>query len=192
MAIQKTAPNIDYNAIRYMIIGALVVAAFFGAYKFAQAGNASASSSGPGAAQSAAPAGAAGSVGSSSAAAGGSCCGGGASGAATGGGGCCGSGGGSSKKVSGATTLSGGVQKVAIDLTTGSYSPNEIKAKAGVPIELDFKGPASGCNGGVVSQQLGFQQDVSNGGSIQVAAQKPGTYTWTCSMGMYVGQIVVQ
>ena len=25
MAIQKTAPNIDYSAIRYMLIGALVV-----------------------------------------------------------------------------------------------------------------------------------------------------------------------
>jgi hypothetical protein len=191
MAIQKTAPNIDYNAIRYMIIGALVVAAFFGAYKFAQAGNASASSNGSAAAQAATPASAAGSAGSSGAAAGGSCCGGGASGAASGGS-CCGSGGDSSKKVSGATTLSGGVQKVAIDLTTGSYNPNEIKAKAGVPIELDFKGPAPGCNGSVVSQQLGFQQDVSNGGTINVAAQKPGTYAWTCSMGMYVGQIVVQ
>ena len=187
MAIQKTAPNIDYNAIRYMLIGALVVAAFFGAYKFAQAGNASASSNGSAAAQGAAPAGAAG-----AAAGGGSCCGGGASGAASGGGSCCGGGGGSNKKVSGATTLSGGVQKIAIDLTTGSYSPNEIKAKAGVPIELAFKGPASGCNGTVVSQQLGFKQDVSNGGTIKVDALQPGTYTFTCGMGMYVARIVVQ
>jgi hypothetical protein len=182
MAIQKAAPNIDYNALRYMIVGALVVAAFFGAYKFAQAGSASASSNGPAATQAAGPVGSGGSAGSTS---------GGASGAASGGGGCCG-GGGASSQVPGATTLSGGVQKVAIDLTTGSYSPNVITAKAGVPIELDFKGPTSGCNGSVVSQQLGFQQDVSNGGTIKVAAQKPGTYTWTCGMGMYTGQIVVQ
>ena len=189
MAIQKTAPNIDYSAIRYMLIGALVVAAFFGAYKFAQAGSASASASGAGAASAVA----AGSAGSSGAAAGGgSCCGGGAAGAASGSGGCCGSGGGSNAQVSGKTTVSGSVQKVTIDLTGGSYSPNQITAKAGIPLELDFKGPASGCNGTVVSQQLGFQQDVSNGGTIQVAAQKPGTCTFTCSMGMYVARIVVQ
>ena len=142
--------------------------------------------------QAAAPAAAPGSAGSSGAAAGGgSCCGGSASGAANGGS-CCGSGGGSNAQVSGKTTVSGNVQKVTIDLTGGSYSPNEIAAKAGIPMELDFKGPASGCNGSVVSQQLGFQRDVSNGGTIKVAALTPGTYTFTCSMGMYVARIVVQ
>lgn len=107
------------------------------------------------------------------------------------GGGCCG-GGGSQTTVKGQTTPSGGVQKVTIDLTTGSYSPNQITAKAGVPIELDFKGPATGCNGYVVSQQLGFSQDMSNGGTIQVPALKAGTYQWTCSMGMYTGQLIVK
>ena len=70
--------------------------------------------------------------------------------------------------------------------------PNVISAKAGIPLELDFKGPASGCNGTVVSQQLGFKQDVSNGGTIKVDALQPGTYTFTCGMGMYVARIVVQ
>lgn len=106
-------------------------------------------------------------------------------------GGCCGSGG-SQKTVAGAATVSGGVQNVTIDLTTGSYSPNQITAKAGVPLELDFKGPASGCNGQVQSQDLGFSQDVSNGGTIKVAALQPGTYTFACSMNMYTAKIVVK
>ena len=175
--------------VRYAIVGALALAAFFGAYRFAQASSASAQSGASGAAV-AATGGAAG--GSSAGAAGsGGCCGGSTSAGSAAGGGCCGSGG-STAQVSGNTTVVGGVQKVTIDLTTGSYSPNRISAKAGIPIELDFKGPASSCNGTVVSQQLGFQQDVSNGGTIKVRALKAGNYTWTCGMGMYTGQIVVQ
>lgn len=107
---------------------------------------------------------------------------------------CCSSGGATTQQttVAGATTVIGGVQKVSIDLTTGSYSPNYITAKAGVPVELDFKGPASSCNGYVQSQQLGFSQDVSNGGTIKLAALQPGTYTWACGMNMYTGRIVVK
>jgi hypothetical protein len=201
MTTNKNQVAVQPNTIRYVILGGLVAAAFFGAYRFAMAQSAGEHASslataaiGGGAATGGAPAGTAPNVsagtGAGSAAAGGSgggCCGGG------GGGSCCGGGGGSSQQtVAGATTLSGGVQKVVVDLTTGSYSPNQIAAKAGIPIELDFKGPASGCNGTVVSQQLGFQQDVSNGGAIKIGALQPGTYTWTCGMGMYIGRIVVK
>jgi len=192
MAINKSAVQNSSEQIRYVLIGVLVVAAFFGAYKFASASSArSASTNAPVAAVT--PGAAAASTGGGASAAGG-CCGGGASGAAgtSAAGGCCGGGATASKPVAGSATVSGGVQKVTIDLTTGSYSPNKITAKAGIPLELDFKGPASGCNGQVVSQDLGFQQDVSQGGTIKVGALKPGTYKFTCSMGMYVGQIVVE
>lgn len=195
MATDKTTTADDSNQfVRYALIGVLVLAAFFGAYRFARASSADAQGS-------AATAAAAsnGAAGGSAAAGGGSCCGGtggaGASAGAAGssaGGGCCGSSGGSTAQVKGATTVSGDVQKVTIDLTGGSYSPNRITAKAGIPLELDFKGPASSCNGVVVSQQLGFQQDVSNGGTIKVSALKPGNYQFSCSMGMYIAQIVVQ
>lgn len=182
MALQKKRFSND-QLLRYLAVGMLAAAAFLGAYRFAQAKTASAEQT-VGTPAATAPNGA-----QSTAAAGGSCCAGGASG--SGGGSCCG-GGGQQTDVAGATTVSGGVQKVTIDLTGGSYSPNDITAKAGVPLELDFKGPASGCNGYVVSQQLGFQQDVSNGGTIKIGALSPGTYQFTCSMGMYTAQIVVK
>lgn len=204
MAIQKKK-NFDTNQlVRYVAVGALTVAAFLGAYRFAQAKSASAESNvavATGAANASAVAAANAAPGSAAAGGGGSCCGGGAStaaaapadgSAAAAGGGCCGGGGGSNATVAGKTTVSGDVQRVTIDLTTGSYSPNRITAKAGVPLELVFKGPASGCNGQVVSQQLGFQQDVSNGGTIKVGALKAGNYEFSCSMGMYIGQIVVK
>ena len=189
MAIDKTSVQTGSDNVRYVLIGVLVVAAFFGAYKFASASSERVSAGQAVAATAGAAAGtqvAAGSTGAASGAQG-------SSGAAAGGCGmgCCG-GGESNAEVSGSATVSGNVQKVTIDLTTGSYSPNKITAKAGVPLELDFKGPASGCNGQVVSQDLGFQQDVSNGGTIKVGALKPGTYSFACSMNMYTGKIVVE
>lgn len=198
MAMNKSNITGDNQQfVRYVAIGVLAVAAFFGAYKYARASSVDAQTVSQNGVLTAN--GGYGSGGAGGAGGGGGCCGGGGGaagggggGAAGGGGGCCGGGGGSNQTVAGKTTVSGNVQKVTIDLTTGSYSPNQISAKAGVPLELDFKGPASGCNGYVVSQQLGFQQDVSNGGTIQVPALQPGTYTFTCSMGMYVAQIVVK
>ena len=173
MAIQKKqiVKSDPDEARRYLIIGVLVVVAFFGAYRFSATSRANASTQ------------TAGGIATPATASGAS---------ANGGGGCCGGGGASSAPVAGAATVQGGVQKVTIDLTTGSYSPNQITAKAGIPLELNFKGPASGCNGQVVSQDLGFQQDVSQGGTIKVGALKPGTYTFTCSMGMYTGHIIVK
>ncbi|HEY3317957.1 MAG TPA: cupredoxin domain-containing protein [Coriobacteriia bacterium] len=187
---------------RYVGVAIAIAVAFFVSYAYASSARTSATpawaSSGglTTAFNGSAPAGGAGG-------AGGGCCGGGGAGAggavagapgggATGGGGGCCGGGGAQKTVKGATTVAGGLQKVTIDLTTGSYSPNEITAKAGVPLQLDFKGPAKGCNGYVQSQQLGFSQDMSNGGTIQVAALQPGTYTFACSMNMYTAKIIVK
>jgi plastocyanin len=202
MAIQKQSPNVDYNAIRYMVVGALVVAAFFGAYKFAQAGSAQAGSTAPATTQAAAQGGAAGST--DSAAGGGSCCGGG-SGAAAGGasagaaagsaaaasGGCCG-GGANAAPVTGAAKVSGGVQKISVDLSSGSYNPNVIQLKAGVPAEITF-GQGSSCAAVIQSSDLNFQVDTSAGAkTVKLQALKPGTYNFACSMNMVQGQIVVQ
>lgn len=186
---QTSAQVSSLTTQRYLIVGVLIAASFLGAYKFAQA-QTTAQLTRAGALGTATQAVATNGTGGYGA--GGYGAGGPSAGGATGGGGGCCGGGGSQQPIAGSTTVSGDVQKVTIDLTTGSYAPNQITAKAGIPIELDFKGPASGCNGYVVSQQLGFQQDVSNGGTIQVPALQPGTYQWTCSMGMYLAQIIVK
>jgi hypothetical protein len=205
------AIHIDQNKAsktsRNVLIAAAIILSFFGSYAYAKSARNVDVANGTGStsAQYATTGASAGGAG------GGGCCGGGAgagagaagaatagsalpagsAGSASSGGGCCGSGG-PQKAVKGSTTVAGNVQKVTIDLTTGSYSPNEITAKAGVPLELDFKGPASSCNGYVQSQQLGFSQDVSNGGTIKVGALQPGTYTFACSMNMYTATIVVK
>ena len=205
-AKKKTRPP---GTARWAIVGGLLVAAFFGSFAYAQASRGTASAATPGTQQVAGGGstqtashgqaagdttvsrqGAATGVATSGTAGSSGCCGGAAG--ASGAGGCCGGGAGSSAVTKGSTTVAGGVQKVTVDLTTGSYAPNQISAKAGVPIEITFKGPASGCNGSVQSADLGFQQDVSNGGTIKVGSLKPGTYTWSCSMNMYRASIVVK
>ena len=176
-ATSKTGSN--QSTQRYIIIGLLVAASFFGAYKFAQAQSA------PGAAPIAAVAGgvvpAAGSNGAAS---------GGASDAASGGG-CCGSGG-SGAAVTGAAKVEGGVQKIAVDLSSGSYNPNTIQLKAGVPAEITF-GKSSGCTSVVQSADLGFSEDLSAGPkTVKLKGLAAGTYGFACGMNMVQGTIVVQ
>lgn len=167
------APKTNTN-MQMVLVAVLVIAAFFGAYRFARASNSA------GASPSAGIAGAATQAGSVLGAA--------VSGAGSGG--CCGSGGGA--PVEGAATVEGDVQKISVDLSTGSYNPNVIKLKAGVPAEITF-GQSSGCTAIVQSQDLGFQEDLSSGPkTVKLEGLAAGTYGFACGMNMVQGTIVVQ
>jgi hypothetical protein len=176
-AKQKSNPD----TARYLIVAALVVAAFFGAYRFAQASNSQGSS---GVANAASQIGLAAPVG-------GAATGGGAgAGAAAGGGGCCGSGG-ASTPVTGAAKLDGGVQKISVDVAR-TYNPNVIQLKAGVPAEITFS-QSAGCTSIVQSSDLNFQEDLSSGPkTVKLPGLAAGTYNFACGMNMVSGTIVVQ
>jgi len=159
------------------LILALVVAAFFGAYRFAQASNSNKLSGANGTTNAAAPA-AGGVFGAPD-----------SGGASAGGDGCCGGGG---APVEGAATVEGDVQKISVDLSTGSYNPNVIKLKAGVPTEITF-GQSSGCTAEVQSADLGFAEDLTSGPkTVKLGALDAGTYAFACGMNMVTGQIVVE
>jgi len=158
------------STTRYVMIAVLAVVAFLGAYRFASAGNQQGISGGV------------------TQAVGGLLPAAGAAGSA--GGGCCGSGGGA--PIEGAATEAGGVQKIAIDMSSGSYNPNVITLKAGVPTEITF-GQSSGCTAQVQSSDLGFSEDLTSGPkTVKIGALEPGTYNFACGMNMVTGQIVVQ
>jgi len=180
---------------RWVVIALIALVAFFGSYRFAQARSANTATVAPG------------SVGAvAGTASAGGCCGGASSAQAApgqtapnaqapagiaGGGGCCGSGGGG-PKVSKQAEVSGGVQKIAVDLSTGSYDPSEIVLKAGVPAEITF-GQGGGCLAQVQSQELGFFEDLTGGPkTVKLPALQAGTYSFTCGMGMVSGSIVVK
>jgi hypothetical protein len=179
------------NGLQLVIIAALVVAAFLGAYRFASARSA----------QGAAPAAVVTPGGATaSGAGGGACCGGASDGsAAAGSGTCCGgSGSGAATKsgvtgapVEGKAQVSGGVQAIGVKVGT-TYSPNIIRLKAGVPAEITF-GQGGGCTAQVVSSDLGFSEDLSAGPKVvKLPALKAGTYSFSCGMSMVFGEIVVE
>lgn len=178
--------NASNAGLRWLIVGLLTAVAFLSAYRYAQAAGASTTTtSGIASATGGATGNSVAGVG------GGGCCGGGASG------GGCGSGkptanGVTGAEVPGTAALDGGVQKITVNVTGGTYSPNVVKLKAGVPAQITFT-QASGCTGTVTSPELGFTEDLSSGAkTVSLPALSAGTYSFTCGMSMVYGKIVVE
>ena len=174
---EVTSNKSSSNALRYFVVGALVIGAFFGAYRFAVARDAGAATA------VGAPAGllaAGNTTGSSGAAC--ACCG---SSAPT-------EGGLSGEKVEGRAVVEGDVQRISVDLSQGYYDPNQIVLKAGVPAEITF-GQSSGCTAQVMSQELGFSEDLTAGSrTVVLPALEAGEYPFYCGMQMVFGKIVVE
>ena len=169
----------DATTMRYVAVAATIMMVFFGSFAYAQSKGATvtgvASASQGGIVTAGLNTGTAG----------------GGAGGSAGGGGCCG-GGGSSTPITGSATVAGGVQKISVDMSSGSYNPNTLKLKAGIPAEVTF-GQSSGCTGVVQSQQLGFSENLSGGPkTVKLGALQPGTYSFACGMGMVSGKIVVE
>lgn len=186
------------GSMRYLVAMAVVAGAFFGAFALAQARSGASSQSTAGASTCPMSRGASRAVGTTGSASAASGLGASASDlSAAAAGGCCGGGaapkGGVSGDASeGAAKVEGAVQKISVDVSTGYYQPNVIKLKAGVPAEITFSGGA-GCTAQVMSQDLGFFEDMSNGPvTVKVAALAAGEYSFSCGMQMVFGKIVVE
>ncbi len=165
------------NVTRSVVLIAIAGVAFFGAFQFAQARSGAKAASGVASA-----------TGAVQAATGGSdtpacaCCG---SGAPT-------ANGVSGDQVEGTAKVAGAVQTIDVDLSTGTYNPNVIVLKAGVPAQITF-GQSSGCTGQVMSKELGFYEDLTTGAkTVKLPALDAGEYAFSCGMEMVFGKIVVK
>lgn len=172
------AININRGGLRYLIVAGLVIAAFFGAYRYAAARTGAASDVSNGAS------------GKTSSVTD-------ANGASTPGCACCGTAaptkdGITGDPVEGTAAFEDGVQRLTVDLSKGYYDPNVIVLKAGAPAEITF-GQSSGCTAQVVSSDLGFSEDLTAGPRVvSLPALEPGDYTFSCGMQMVFGKIVVK
>lgn len=111
-------------------------------------------------------------------------------GCGAGGGGCCG---GSGETIEGTTTEEGGVQRIAVDTSQGSFNPNAIKAKAGVPIEIEFSQAPGGCLSGVLFADFDIAEDLTAGPkTVKLPALQPGEYAFSCQMNMVTGTLIVE
>ncbi len=96
-------------------------------------------------------------------------------------------------EVNGNVTMDGNTQVIRMAVN-GGYQPSQFTIKAGVPTRWIVDGTnAGGCTSVLVSRQLGIQKLLAVGGNTIefTAPTQPGTYQFSCSMGMYRGQINV-
>lgn len=176
MSMEK---NLTRGGLRGVVLASLVIAVFVGAYAFA-----SAKSPGIGANATAGGTVAGGPTGAPAGAATPACA-------------CCGSSaptkdGVTGDAINGSATIDGDVQKISVDLSKGYYDPNVITLKAGLPAEITF-GQSGGCTGQVMSQELGFFEDLTaSPRTVKLPALKKGTYSFSCGMQMVFGKIVVE
>lgn len=183
MSTQKMTAK---SGMRWIVVSGLAIAVFVGAYAYASTKNSAVNPSGSVAVSGTAVAG-------TGTAVAGTASGGSPTPACA----CCGSAaptkdGVTGNAVPGAAQSDGSVQKISVDLSKGYYDPNVVTLKAGLPAEITF-GQSSGCTGQVMSQQLGFFEDLTAGPrTVKLPALEKGTYSFSCGMQMVFGKIVVE
>jgi plastocyanin domain-containing protein len=93
-----------------------------------------------------------------------------------------------------AVRASSGVLEVAITVN-GGYQPATVRVPAGVPVRLIFdRQETNSCSEEIVFADFGvrrflpaFQQT-----AIEITAESPGTYEFTCGMSMLRGTVVAE
>jgi uncharacterized protein len=93
-----------------------------------------------------------------------------------------------------ATGVVDGVQQVTIDVLNRGYSPSRFKVKQGIPVQLTLESEeVYSCALSFVFKEFGINTflDSTDSRSFTFTPNKPGKYTFTCSMGMYTGTMEV-
>ena len=87
-----------------------------------------------------------------------------------------------------------GAQEVTLTVQGGNYYPNPVRVKKGIPVKLvaDMS-TFYGCSRSIILPDFGVSKTVSVGDNvIEFTPGKSGTFSFSCSMGMYRGTLVVE
>jgi plastocyanin domain-containing protein len=94
-----------------------------------------------------------------------------------------------------ATTALDGSQEITVEVANGVYSPNVIRAKAGMPLRLHVvvRG-AHACSTRLLvpDLKLEFELPVSGTADLTLPPAKAGSYLFTCGERMVKGSIVLE
>ena len=93
-----------------------------------------------------------------------------------------------------ARVTGGGPQSVHI-VVDGGYTPSLVRVESGRPVRLEFeRRESSGCTEEVVMPDFGIRTFLPPHRTtpVQFTPQKPGTYEFTCGMGMVRGRVVAE
>jgi len=85
----------------------------------------------------------------------------------------------------------GSAQHISVTDDGTGFSPYLIRATAGVPITIEF-GPGTECRVGVKFPDLGIEQDISQGGLVELPALESGEYQIACSGDGHEGTLIVE
>lgn len=92
-----------------------------------------------------------------------------------------------------AAVSAGGVQEVEI-LVEGSYNPDRISVRAGVPVKLRFnRQETTSCSDTVILRDFNITRQLPayQTTTITFTPTQPGEYDFTCAMNMYRGKLIV-
>jgi len=102
--------------------------------------------------------------------------------------------GGAASDSASAASYDGQTQTISMSIGASGYSPNSFTLRAGEPTRWTVDATnASGCQMAIVSSSLGINKSLSTGENVIefTAPIEPGTYQFSCPMGMYRGQFNV-
>lgn len=85
----------------------------------------------------------------------------------------------------------GATQSISIGDNGSGLVPAIISAKAGLPLTMTF-GPGTECRTTIVLPGLNASADITNGGTIELAALAAGTYAIECGGAGNEGMLIVQ
>jgi plastocyanin domain-containing protein len=97
------------------------------------------------------------------------------------------------RKTAPASSASSGPQVAVIEVN-GGYDPDRILVQAGRPVRLEFHRVDTGsCSEEVVLGDFGIRAFLPTGRTtpVEFTPMNPGTYEFTCGMGMLRGNLVV-
>ena len=92
------------------------------------------------------------------------------------------------------TKVINGIQNVDLIITSRGYSPTLITVKSGEPVRLNLKASdAFSCASAFRIPSLGIAKNLQPNGddTVEFTPKNPGKIAFTCSMGMYRGEIQV-
>jgi uncharacterized protein len=98
-----------------------------------------------------------------------------------------------SELVSANVTVEGDAQTVRTTQVGQGYEPYEAVVLAGVPIRWEIDSVAVSCAASLWAPDLGIRPQLLRPGLniIELQLDEPGTYSYSCGMGMYWGAITV-
>ena len=92
-----------------------------------------------------------------------------------------------------ATGLNEGAQKVVIGVKNYNYYPNTVKVKAGKPVSISLDESVYGCLRDFTIREFGVRKYLKTPqDTVEFLPTKPGTYAFSCSMGMGTGTLIVE